>query len=293
MTQQRHRALIVEDDLELAGDLRDILTACGCDSEITTNRQDAMAQIEKATFCILILDLQIKAEPDSSRAHAEHGKQLLKDARARSPQMSGVRYSLPIVILSGFASEREVAIELMREGASDVVQKLSTAEFKADRIHKALEESGRTSHRVCQDRHAEQLTALTLSIPGVQDGRRVVVRIGQRQAKLTHGSLKVLLQLIKGRLSGSMVHKNELGARSEQGFRGVSVLREQLAAAHEGDGRELVTNDQRGSYALADHLTIGEVATAQLERIGNHQVSKLAREIQRLFGHIAESAGKD
>jgi hypothetical protein len=185
----------------------------------------------------------------------------------------------------------------MRDGASDVVQKLSPREHKADRIHEALEASGRTSHRVCEELSStygrvNASNALTLSIPGEQDGRRVVVCLGVRRAKLTHSALRILLHLVKAHLSGSLVHKTDLGSRNEQGFRGVSALRSELSAAYDGDLKKLVTNDQRGSYGLAAHVTIGPVETEQLERIGDHKITKLAREIRRAFTDLQESAGK-
>lgn len=296
MSHQHHRALIVEDEPEAAADLVEILKACGCEGVIATNRRDALARLAEV-FCIILLDLQIKAEPDSIRGHFEHGKQFLKEARSRYPQLSGAKYSLPIVVLSGFASETEAAVAVMRDGASDVVQKLSTREHKADRIHEALEASGRTSHRVCEERSvalapANAVNALTLSIPGEQDGRRVVVCLGQRRAKLTHRALKVLLHLVKARLSDSLVHKTDLGARSDQGFRGVSVLRDELAKAYDGDEKQLVTNDQRGSYGLAETVKIGHVDSEKLQRLGDQEITKLAREIRRLSAPMEESAGK-
>jgi CheY-like chemotaxis protein len=299
MNHQRHRALIVEDEPEAAADLVEILRTCGCDAVIATNRRDAAAELERAPFCIILLDLQIKAEPDSIRGHFEHGRQLLKDARSRYPQLCGAKHSLPIVVLSGFASETEAAVAVMRDGASDLVQKLSTREHKTDRIYEALEASGRTSHRACVERAGLTssgtvfATKLILAILGDQDGRRVVISLGQRRTKLTHASLKILLHLVKARLLNSLVHKTDLGARSDRGFRGVSVLRSELANAYDGDEKELVTNDQRGSYGLAERVGIGHVATEQLARIGDREITRLAREISRLFDEIAKSAGKD
>jgi CheY-like chemotaxis protein len=294
---QPHRALIVEDEAEAAADLVEVARTCGCEGVIATNRRDASAKLDQAAFCIILLDLQIKAEPDSIRGHFEHGKLFLREARGRYPQLFGAKHSLPIVVLSGFASETEAAVAVMRDGASDVVQKLSTREYKADRIHEALEAAGRTSHRACEELSGalapvNTVNELTLSIPGEQEGRRVVVRLGQRRAKLTHGALKVLLHLVKARLSDSLVHKIDLGARNDQGFRGVSILRNELGKAYDGDEKELVTNDQRGSYGLADRVKVGQVDTEKLERLGDQEITKLAHEIRRLSAPVEKSAGK-
>lgn len=296
MSHQNHRALIVEDEPEAAADLVEILKACGCAGVIATNRRDALARLEEGAFCIILLDLQIKAEPESIRGHFEHGMQFLKEARSRYPQLFGAKYSLPIVVLSGLASETEAAVAVMRDGASDVVQKLSTREHKTERIHRAMETSGRTSHRVCEESSAlapvNAVDELTLSISGEQVGRRLVVCLGQRRATVTHRALKVLLHLVIGRLSGSLVHKIDLGSCADQGFRVVSVLREQLGKAYEGDEKQLVTNDHRGSYGLADRVKIGGVDTAKLERLGDREITKLAREIRRISAPKEESVGK-
>jgi CheY-like chemotaxis protein len=279
----KHRALIVEDEPEAAADLRDILEQCGCESVIASNRRDALAELTGGTFCVILLDLQIKADPYSIRGHSDHGRSFLREARGRHPQLVGTKHALPIVVLSGFASEREEAIDVMRDGASDVIQKLSCLDQKVDRIQKALDGSGRTSHRACEERVELVLDSsengLILSIPGEQSGRRVLVRLGRRDARLTHGALKVLLHLVIARLSNSTVSKHKLGARDDRSFRAVSGLRSELAQAYDGDPKGLVTNDQQGNYCLAENVTIGSVDTDKLKNIREHQITKLAQEI--------------
>ncbi len=293
---QKHRALVVEDEAEAAADLAEILTTCGCESVVVTNRRDALEQLDRGAFCIILLDLEIRSVPDSIRGRVDHGKLFLREARCRYPELVGTKYALPIVVLSGFASETEEAVAVMKEGASDVVQKLSSVRNKADRIQEALETAGRPSHRVCADRGTavrdNPRSELTLSISGEQEGRRVVVQLGSRTAKLTQVALKVLLHLLKARVSNSSVHKTDLGARDDRGFRSVSVLRDQLAAACEGPVKELIKNDQHGNYSLADRVVPGSVDTARLERLGDREITKLAREIHRLSAAMEESAGK-
>jgi CheY-like chemotaxis protein len=291
-----HRALVVEDESEAAADLVEILKACGCECDVATNRRDALELLERSQFCIILLDLQIKAEPCSIRGHTEHGNAFLREARARNVQRDGTTYLLPIVVVSGYAHEAEAAVAAMRDGASDVVQKLSNGRDKSERIRRALELSGRCSHEDCEKISAATPATpsdrLTLDIPGDVEGQRVGVRLGQRHAKLTHSALKVLLHLVKGRLSKALVHKTDLGARADRGFRGVSVLRQELAVAYDGDSKEIVTNNQRGAYCLAAKVDIGQINTNKLEAIGDHQITKLAKEIRRLSAALKESDGK-
>jgi CheY-like chemotaxis protein len=292
-----HRALIVEDDHESATDLEEILKACGCECTTVTNRRDALAYLQGPPPCIVLLDLEIKAEPESIRGHVEHGNSILRAARALCVERAGTAYLLPIVVISGFAHEADAAVAAMKDGASDVIQKLSKAREKAERIRRALEESGRGSHEACDSLShvvgaAEGAGHLVLSVPGDEHGRRVLVRLGQRPAKVTYGALKVLLQLVKGRLGNRPVHKNDLGGREGQGFRGISVLLEQLAVACAGDEKALITNDQRGSYSLAARVVLGTIATEKLERLGDQKITSLAREIRRLSNGIGDADGK-
>lgn len=296
MSQLRHRALIVEDDLEVAEDLRETLNEYGFDAEITTNRRDALLLLEKVPFCVIVLDLQIKAERDSSRAYPEHGKLLLTEARARFPQPGGKKYSLPIVILSGFASETEVAVELMRNGASDVVQKLSSSTQKGDRIYRALEEASRTSHARCEElahaAPAKSVEGLVLSVPAKREGRRALVTLGGRAVALPMASLKVLLLLVEGSLSSRAVHKVDLGGSDERGFKQISTLREALKVAYDGDLKALIINNQDKHYSLAEFVSIGEVNVPALAAFGEAQISNVATRIGCLLKAKEKFPGK-
>ncbi len=88
-----------------------------------------------------------------------------------------------------------------------------------------------------------------------------------------------------------MVDKRDLGAGNDRGFRGVSVLRNDLGAPRDGLVKRLIVNDQRGGYGLAEHVVIGRINTTKLEQLG-HTFAKLAREIARLSEHLQGSAGK-
>ncbi len=297
---ERHRALVVEDEPEAAADLVEILNAEGCDCVVASSRKEALEELAAGPFCIIFVDLEIKSDPGAIRGHAAHGSAFIREARARYLDHPGKAHSLPIVVVSGHALEPETAVAAMRDGASDVVQKLSSGQEKSERIREALEKAGRVSHTECaklmsSNRAPSTLHQLVLDITGERDGQRVVVRLSQRGAKLSLTALKVLLRLICGRLSTDVwVHKFDLGAGKDgASFRTVSVLRQQLAVAYDGNEKELVTNDQGGSYCLAEKVIVGDIDTGKLEALGDHQITKLAREIRRLSNEIQASVGKD
>lgn len=299
---ERHRALVVEDEPEAAADLVEILDAEGCDCVVASNHKEALERLAVGPFCIILVDLSIKSDPGAIRGNAAYGSAFIREARARHPAHVGKAHTLPIVVVSGHALEPETAVAAMRDGASDVVQKLSSGREKAERIRQALENSGRASHKHCErlvssNRVPSTSVQLVLEIPGELIGQRVLVRLGQRPARLTHTALKVLLILIKGRLSSNArVHKLDLGGKGgEEGrsFRNVSVLRQQLAMAYDGDDKELVTNTQDGFYCLAEKLVVGHIDTVRLEALNDHGIAMLAREIRRLSEDMQGSVGKD
>src|SRR5216117_856030 len=119
----RHIALIVEDDKETAEDLVEILRSTECDSVIVDNHEDALSTLQSKSFCLILLDLQIKSASDSIKGHVEHGRALLRKIRQAHGDHNGIPFWLPVLIVSGFAREADEAVEVMKNGASDVIQK--------------------------------------------------------------------------------------------------------------------------------------------------------------------------
>lgn len=290
MTLHLHQALIVEDEPEMAADLVKILKACGCEAEIATNRQDALALLTSSTFCLILLDLEIGSEPGSIRGRVENGRAVLEEARRRFPERIGTHAALPIIVISAHATETDAAVAAMRDGASDVVQKLWEAKKKAERIYAALENSGRTSHARCQEllraaAPASHIDGLVLAIPADRDGRRALVTLSERVAPLPMASLKLLLQLVEARLStgDGRVHKLDLGGRSDRGLKAISDLRNDLKPAFAGDTKLLIANDQAGNYWLAESVAIGEVNAERLSAFGDSRIAELAAKICNLL----------
>ena len=58
--KERHLALMVEDDPETAEDLVQILESVDCGSVVVDNAEDAEKRLQEKSFCLILLDLQIK-----------------------------------------------------------------------------------------------------------------------------------------------------------------------------------------------------------------------------------------
>jgi len=279
---ERHVALIVEDDKETALDLRQILRSCDCDSVVVDNHHDALAALQNKSFCFVLLDLQIKSEVESIKGHIDHGKALLRKIREKYGDHHGTAFWLPVIIVSGFAREVDEAVDVMKDGASDVIQKPLENRQVAQHVRRALEASGRKMHERCQQLPPAQTLNLTngllITIPGDRIKRRTRVAIASRSVELPDASLKVLLHLMIARRKGRQVHKIDLGATADQGFKGISTLRNELKPVL--GGIDIIKNDYHGNYSLVDDVTIGECAVDNLLKIGDQTISELARQLR-------------
>ena len=285
----RHCVLIVEDNEEFSLGLQQILKSLDCDCIPVTNVEDAVRALETKPICLVLLDLEIKSEPDAIKGHVEHGKSLLRKIRQLHSEHNGVRFWLPVLVVSGFARERDVLLELMKDGASDVIEKPETKAVSGA-IRNALLESGRDTHHQCEN-HRSGLRdnfseKVVVTIPGDRDKQRVIVRLGSQPVKLTVSSLRILLHLILGHLQNKQVHKNELGANNEQGFKGISILRNELKQVL-GEV-DIVKNHYHGIYALVPSVEIGEITFDKLLELGDHQISSLVVKLQQVSAPPAE-----
>jgi hypothetical protein len=108
--------------------------------------------------------------------------------------------------------------------------------------------------------------------------RRPCLTVASRNVNLTDASLKLLLHLIVARKNRKPVHKIDLGAKTEQGFKGISNLRNELRPLL--GGLDIIDNDYQGHYQLKENVTLGECACERLLEIGDQTISRLAKELQ-------------
>jgi CheY-like chemotaxis protein len=285
----RHTVLLVEDEPQMAEELGELLESLGHAHLHATNKEDAERLVEEGDFCYVLLDLQIKAHPDSIKAHVEAGQSLLEHIRERYPRRNDEgKHRLQILVMSGHAKEHYYVVKALQEGADDFITKPvgdSKPPFK-DKIQDALRRSGREKHEACAAvmREARAASAsASLEITGRQEGKRVEVKVGGKPVLLTNASFLMLLTLVAGRLRSpeGWVHKSDLGAKAEQGWKGISRLKEELGP-HLPPKSAIVENDQSGSYRLHGVLEIAGVDTGHLGSLGDARIAKLADEIARL-----------
>jgi CheY-like chemotaxis protein len=277
----KHHVLIVEDDSPTAEDLAELIRALGCDPVMVDNKRDAISVLSTQTFCFVLLDLEIKVEPDSIRGHEAAGVTLLTTIRDLYPDHSGRGYRLPVLVVSGHVFEAESAVAAMREGADDVIQKpIKDSRLVIDRIRKCLEKCGRAHHEDCialPARAAPLANTIEISIPGDRDKRRTRVVVAGFSLSFTDAPLRNLLHLLAGKLTKTRIHKRDLGA-DDRGFKGISNLRKELAPAL--NGVEIIENDGEGHYWLADNVTFGSCDVDALIALNDHEITRIAEQIR-------------
>lgn len=281
----RHLALIVEDDGATAEDLTQLAASMGCDSMPTDNHQDALRLLGEHRFCIVLLDLEIKQAPDSIKGHRVFGTSLLREVRTRYGGNRGAPFWLPIIVISGHANDVNAVINMMKNGADDIIRKpLDLTDIEV-RIRKVLQSAGRSTHESCAAAapQAGEKTNFVLRITGEVDGRRANIAIANQKAPLTASAMKVLLHLAVAHQRRELVDKRVLGAKPNEGFRAISRLREQLRPAL-GD-LEIVANDSHGGYSLIPETLVVECNVEALKALRDAEIDRLSAELSALLAN--------
>jgi DNA-binding NtrC family response regulator len=125
MTTEKQRLLIVDDEKNIRLTLTHTLEMAGYEIETAINGEDALAQLERATFDLLLLDL---------RMPGMDGMEVLRHAARQRPDM-------PVIIITAHGTI-ENAVAAIRLGAVDFIQKpFSPQEIQTlvaqvlDRVH--------------------------------------------------------------------------------------------------------------------------------------------------------------
>lgn len=277
----------------MAAEVGELLESVGHDHIHAGTKEDAEALVEAGNFCYALLDLAIKATADSIKPRVEAGESLLDFVRERYPNRNEADFHrLPILMVSGHSETRYVVSTLQSRADDFIVKPIGENQppFR-EKIQNALRRSGREKHEQCAAvmrlaRAGEAPTVASSSAPtrleitGRHVGKRIEARAGDTVLRLTPASCVMLLKLVIARSSGGpgWVHKTELGATADTGWKGMTRLREDLAdvLAIEGDGS--------GRFRIADAADIAGIDPVQLDALDDPQISKLAAELRRLRG---------
>lgn len=268
---ERHRLLVVEDELATAEDLVEMIAALGWEAVRVDNKRDAETRLRSEAFCLVVLDLQIKNESHAILSIEAAGLALLKSIKTNTP-------GIPVVVVSGHVSEWDAGVGVMRDGAADVMRKPIIDHRRVmDLLRAVFERTGRASHEACS---GGTTPAFTLSIPGTRHRQRMDIVVNEGTARLSDRPLRTLLRLMRGKLANKRVHRFDLG-EGDAGIKAISVLRQELKSAL-GD-IEIIENDGASNYWLVDTVQIGRFDVEALCAFDSQPVTELAEEIQALI----------
>jgi DNA-binding response OmpR family regulator len=148
----RHTALIVEDEPEMAAELADLLRSFGHDHLHAETLADARACLDEGGFCYVLLDLQIKADGQSIKPRVESGMSLLREIRKRFPHRgANDMHLMPVLVISGHGKEPKNIISAFKDGINDFVMKPLSLDGQdvGAKIRRCLELAGRSGHDAC------------------------------------------------------------------------------------------------------------------------------------------------
>lgn len=152
----RHTALIVEDEPEMAIEVADLLRSFGHDHVHVETLADARARLDEGGFCYVLLDLQIKADGQSIKPRVESGMSLLREIRQRFPNRSANdMHLMPVLVVSGHGKEPRNIIGAFKDGIDDFIMKPLSVDGQdvGAKIRRCLERAGRSEHSACEARN--------------------------------------------------------------------------------------------------------------------------------------------
>lgn len=284
MNQESHQCLIVEDDPLMADHIGRKVRAMGHSFEIVDNRDDGLVLLQRKNYCYVLLDLQIKADPDDIHPMTECGFALLRNLKKRG-------ISFPIIVVSGHAEDSEDIQRAMLEGAKGIFHKPMNSPRNRLRLSAKIEQilqiCDRQYHSECirmstPSAHEEMMNgtkpAREFHLIGPRVQRRTQVRIDSEVFNMRTKPLTNLLRLLSAEVSKTdrgWVHKLELGGKIGGGFKGRERIIEDIPLL-----KDFIENDDAGRYRLVPGLIVpGEVNFDVVESLQDSPLMELARSI--------------
>jgi len=172
------RVLVADDQADVLEALRLLLKGEGCIVETARSPAGVVQALQSGTFDVLLIDLNYARDTTSGR----EGLDLLAQARAIDP-------GLPIVVMTAWGSV-ELAVEAMRRGARDFVQKpwenerlLAILRTQIE-LARALRRSQRLEAENLALRGGEPPDDLVAASPAMQPVTQMIVRVGPSDANV-------------------------------------------------------------------------------------------------------------
>ncbi len=233
--------LVVEDDVPLLGVIEDVLRDDGYSVAAAPTGREAIDHFKLTGFDLVLCDVGL---PDTD------GRELLRHFKAERPQI--------VVVMMTANADIKVAVESMRSGAYDFIEK----PFRLDRFRTSVRKAA--DHAAGQETVRRMVQQTVESEPIIGESSQIrellrlvdqVARAGGKATVLIQGETGTGKELIAKRLhaSGSRAG-NPFFAQSCANFTS-TLLEDQLFGHSKGAFTE-AHNEQRGLLALAKDGTL-------------------------------------
>ena len=261
----KYRILIADDQRDVLEALRLLLKGEGYQTEAVTSPAEVLQALEARDFDLLLMDLNYARDTTSG----QEGLDLLSRVQAMDN-------TLPVVVMTAWGSV-EVAVEAMRRGARDFVQKpwentrLLTILRTQIELGQALRKGQRLEAENELLRNGEDRPTLIAESPAMQPVLEIIAHVGPSDANVLitgeHGTGKEVvaqtLHAVSGRATKPMVTV-DAGSLSE------GVFESELFGHVKGAFTDAKT-ERVGRFELADSGTLF------LDEIANVPTNKQAK----------------
>src|SRR4051812_30931773 len=265
------RILIADDHDSLRRGLAQALAEAGHDIEEAPNGNNAIEKLHEGTFDVVVSDLKMGGST---------GLDVLKTAKTLHP-------SCAVILMTAFGSV-STAVEAMKAGAFDYVQKPFEIEEMEVKIEKALE-MRRMQHQIDYLRHAQGDIYEFDRIIGASGPLEKVLTVVRKVAKsnttvLVRGETGTGKELIAG-----AIHHNSL--RANRNF-----IKVNCAALQENLLESELFGHEKGAFTSADKQRIGRFEQADggtlfLDEVGDMSPNTQAKILRVLQEHEFERLG--
>src|SRR5688500_14042184 len=265
------RILIADDDDSLRRGLAQAIAEAGHDVEEAPNGNAAIEKLHEGFFDVVVSDLKMGGST---------GLEVLKTAKTLHP-------SSAIILMTAFGSV-STAVEAMKAGAFDFVQKPFEIEEMEVKIEKALE-MRRMQHQIDYLRHAQGDIYEFDRIIGSSGALEKVLGVVRKVAKsnttvLVRGETGTGKELI----AGAIHHNSHRAARN--------FIKVNCAALQENLLESELFGHEKGAFTSADKQRIGRFEQADggtlfLDEVGDMSPSTQAKILRVLQEHEFERLG--
>ena len=265
------RILVADDHDSLRRGLAQALADAGHDVEDASDGNAAIERLHEGCFDVVVSDLKM---------NGSSGLEVLKTARTLQPNAA-------VILMTAFGSV-STAVEAMKAGASDYVQKPFEIEEMEVKVEKGLEVR-RMQHQIDYLRHAQGDIYDFDRIIGSSGALERVLAVVRKVAKsnttvLVRGETGTGKELIAG-----AIHHNSL--RATRNF-----VKVNCAALQENLLESELFGHERGAFTGADKQRIGRFEQADggtlfLDEIGDMSASTQAKILRVLQEHEFERLG--